>query len=187
MILDTIKNRQSTRSFLTKQIPRETIDQCLKAAQLAPSACNAQPWHFIVLNDPDLKNQLCDKIFNGPYAVNAFAKQAPVIIVVVCGINSLMTKIGGFLRKTPFYLIDVGIAVEHFILAACEKDLSSCWIGWFNEKEAKKFFKIPNNKKIPCIIPLGYTSESHREKIRKPLGEIVSYNEYKEKKRDPLA
>lgn len=181
MILDIIKSRQSTRSFLAKQVPRETIGECLKAAQLAPSACNAQPWHFIVVDEPELKNQLCDKIFNGPYAVNAFARQAPVIIVVVSGVNSLMTKIGGLLRKTPFYLIDVGIAVEHFILAACEKNLSSCWIGWFNEKEAKKFFKIPKNKKVPCIIPLGYALETTREKIRKPLEEIVTYNDYKEK------
>lgn len=178
MLSDLIQKRQSSRSYLSTPVPRETIQKCLEAARLAPSACNSQPWHFIVVDEPEIEGQLCNKIFSGSYAMNAFAKQAPVIIVVVSQESTFVARVGGILRGTRYYLIDIGIAVEHLILQATELGLSSCWIGWFNESEAKKVLHIPRNKKVDCVIPLGYTQESIRPKERKPLEEICSFNKY---------
>lgn len=176
--LDLVRKRQSARSYRPQPIARDSIEQCLIAAQAAPSACNSQPWHFIVVDDPELKNKLASKIFSGPYAVNGFAKSAPALIVVVSEKEKFLSKIGGYLRGVSYYLIDIGIAIEHFILQAEELNLRTCWIGWFDEKAAKNILSVPHGKKIDCIVSLGYSDEPPRPKKRKTLDEISSYNRY---------
>lgn len=176
--LNLVRNRYSVRDFLDKPVEEEKIKLCLESSRLAPSACNSQPWKFIVINNLALKNTLCDKIFSGPYKTNLFAKKAPVIVVVVSEKSTFLAKVGGFLRNTKYYLIDIGIAVEHFILQAAELGLGTCWVGWFNEKEAKKILSIPYNKKIDIIIPVGYPAQQNRPKIRKSINEIVSFNKF---------
>lgn len=181
MFIDLVKKRQSTRKYLNSAVKREDIEKCLEAARLAPSACNAQPWHFVVVDEPDLKAELGEKIFSGPYRMNAFAIGAPVLIIVVSEKSSFMAKIGSAFRGTAFYLIDIGIAVEHFVLAAEESGLGTCWIGWFNEKEAKRILGIPAGKKVDCVISLGYPAEPPRPKNRVPLEEMRSFNGYQSK------
>jgi nitroreductase len=178
MFKDLITKRQSARSYLPTPVAREDILKCLEAAQKAPSACNSQPWHFIIVDDPDLKTKLASALFSGPYVMNAFACQAPVLAIVVSEKSSFMAKIGGYFRGTEFYLLDIGAAIEHFILAAAELGLSSCWLGWFNEASAKKILNIPKDRKIDSVISLGFSNETLREKIRKPLEEISSFNSY---------
>ncbi len=52
--LDLVQRRQSTRRYAPgRRIPRDVLDRCLEAARLAPSACNSQPWSFVVVDDPD--------------------------------------------------------------------------------------------------------------------------------------
>jgi len=174
--LELVNKRYSVRDFLNKPVEREKIKLCLEAARLAPSACNSQPWKFIVVDDPNLKDKLCDKIFSGQYKTNIFAKKAPVIVVVISEKSTFLAKVGGLLRDTRYYLIDIGIAVEHFILQATELGLGTCWIGWFNENQAKKVLNIPNNKKIDVVIPVGYPAQPIRKKIRKSLEEISTFN-----------
>ncbi|MFH1692344.1 MAG: nitroreductase family protein [Candidatus Omnitrophota bacterium] len=178
MLKDLLEKRQSSRTYEQTHVPTEDILKCIQAAQLAPSACNSQPWHFIVINDPIIKKNLSDHVFNGPYQMNIFAKQAPVIIACVSEKTPLLLKTAGYLRRTPFYLIDIGIAMEHFVLQAQELNLSTCWIGWFNERWARKILEIPANKKIVCLLTLGYSREEHREKKRKNIKDIYSFNHY---------
>ncbi len=183
MLIDIIHKRQSTRNYLPDPVKREYLEKCLEAARLAPSACNSQPWHFIIVDEPVLKKELTEKIFSGPYAMNNFAKQAPVIAVIISEKSTFMAKIGGYFRGTAYYLIDIGIAVQHFILQAAELGLGTCWIGWFNESQAKKILKIPRGKKIDCVISLGYPMEDLRPKKRKPIEDMRSYNKFKEAKK----
>jgi nitroreductase len=178
MFIELAKLRQSCRSYLPRSVPRQIILDGLEAARLAPSACNSQPWHFIVVDEPAMKNTLCQASLNGPYAMNGFAKEAPVIIAVVTEKAPLLTRVAGSLRGTPFWLIDIGIAVEHFVLQAAEAGLSTCWIGWFDERQAAKVLRVPRAKKIVCLISLGYSDETLREKNRKPSQEIYSFNQY---------
>lgn len=178
-ILEIIKARISIRDYLDKPVEREKIMQCLEAARLSPSACNAQPWKFIVVDEPDLKNRLCEAAFGGIYRMNIFVKKAPVIIVVISEREKFLAKIGGYLRRTYYYLIDIGIACEHLILEAVALGLGTCWIGWFNERQVKKVLNIPENKKIDVMISLGYPKEdSPSSKQRYTLEEISSFNQY---------
>jgi len=179
-LLELLKQRRSVRDFLDKPVEREKIKLCLEAARVAPSACNSQPWKFIVVDDGELKKRLCDKAFSGIYAINAFCKKAPVIVVIVSERSKFLARIGGMFRGTKYYLIDIGIAGEHFVLQAQELGLGTCWIGWFNERAVKSVLNIPKDKKIDVLLALGYYDQ---EKVksghsREPLDKISSFNSY---------
>ena len=179
-LLDLTKHRKSVRDFLDRPVEREKITKCLEAARLAPSACNSQPWKFVVVDDKQLKDKLCDAAFSGLYFINSFCKKAPVIVVVVSEKGKFIARIGGMFRGTKYYLIDIGIACEHFILQAEELGLGTCWIGWFNERAVKSLLNIPQQKKIDILIALGYYD---REKLgpehdREPMDTIASFNSY---------
>jgi len=77
----------------------------------------------------------------------------------------------------PFYLIDIGIAGEHFVLQAEELGLGACWIGWFNIRRARRLFRIPRRYKIVSLLALGYPEPRPRvEKKRRDLKEIAWFN-----------
>ena len=117
--------------------------KCLEAARLAPSACNSQPWTFVVVDDPGLKGRLAETAFSGVFSMNGFVREAPVIIAVVSEKAKFLATVGNYVRDTRFYLIDMGIACEHLVLQAAELSIGSCWIGWFNEKAVKRILNIP--------------------------------------------
>ena len=186
-LLDLIKHRRSVRNFLDRPVEREKIMKCLEAARLAPSACNAQPWKFIVVDDEELKGKLCHAIFGGIYSLNSFCKKAPVIVVVVSerrrfltATSQFLSAIGGTLRRTKYYLIDIGIAVEHFVLQAEELGLGTCWVGWFDERAAKRILNIPQYKKIDIIVALGYYREEKASSrhSRRSVNGMSSFNSY---------
>lgn len=175
--LELVKRRKSTRKYSSKSVPREVIDRCLEAARLAPSACNSQPWSFIVIDDENLKNRLSDKAFSGIYSINSFARNTHVLIVVVTEKSTYVARLGGHLRGVQYCLIDIGIACEHLILQAEEEGLATCWLGWFNEKAVKEVLGLPKDKKVDVIISVGYPeSRKDKNKIRKSLSEIRRFN-----------
>jgi len=181
VLLDLLKHRKSVREFLDRPVEREKIMTCLEAARLAPSACNSQPWKFIVVDDKPLKNKLCDAAFNGVYSMNAFCKTAPVMVAVISEKSMFAARIGGMFRGTKYYLIDIGIAVEHFVLQAEDLSLGTCWVGWFNEKAVKSILNVPQNKKIDILIAVGYYDREKlgREHDREPIQKIASFNSYR--------
>lgn len=177
--LDMVRHRQSVRAYKPDQVEHESIERCLEAARLAPSACNAQPWKFIVVDDPDIKNALADATQDRFIPMNHFTKQAPVHIVVVREKANLTSSIGQVVKNKEYPLTDIGIAVEHICLQALEEGLGTCILGWFNEKKVKKLLNIPFNKRAELIITLGYpATEDIREKKRKTLSEISTFNKY---------
>ncbi len=176
-LMDLMQKRRSIRKYLPKPVPREDLLRCVEAARLAPSACNAQPWKFLIIDDPELKRRVCGEIFSGLYSMNRFAADAGALVVVISGKGKLISELGGQVRDTKYYLIDIGIACEHLVLQAEELGLGSCWIGWFDEKKLKKILNIPKDKKIDVVISLGYfDDEKPVPKIRKTLDEISSFN-----------
>lgn len=174
-----IAGRKSVRKYSGQAIPKEDVLKCLEAARLAPSACNSQPWKFIVIDKPELKDRICGKIFSGIYSINKFASEAPVLIAVVSERGTFLSAVGGQIRDTRYYLIDIGIACEHLILQAEELGIGSCWIGWFDEKPLKEILRIPKDKKIDIVISLGYSRDpGPAAKIRKPMERISAFNGY---------
>ena len=178
--LDLVKKRQSVRAYVTKTVKREIIDCCIEAARLAPSACNSQPWRFIVIDNPELKNKVASCTKNKAIGINQFAEQAPVYVAVVTEHSSIAATIGSVLKNKAYNLIDTGIAVEHFCLQAAEEGLGTCIIGWFDEEKVKKLLKIQGNKRIPVVIAVGYAPKGYslRKKVRKSIREIRKYNNF---------
>ena len=174
--LNLVKKRQSTRKYLPNHVKREIIDKCVEAARLAPSACNSQPWKFIVIDDPEKKDELAKAAFSGLYSMCTFVKKAPVIIVVITEKSSYAARVGSFLKNIQYSLIDIGIVCEHFVLQAAEEGVGTCMIGWFSEKKVKKCLDLPKSTKIDMLISMGYPEkEDIREKNRKSIDEIREY------------
>ncbi|HUJ76792.1 MAG TPA: nitroreductase family protein, partial [bacterium] len=146
-LMDLIKQRHSVRQYQARPVEHEKLALCLEAARLAPSACNAQPWRFVVVDEPETLRRLGAAAFGGIYVMD-FPRAAPVIVAVVME-ASPKVRAGGALRQTRFELLDLGIAGEHFVLQATELGLGVCWIGWFNEAGVKKVLGIPRGKRVP--------------------------------------
>ncbi|MBR4591995.1 MAG: nitroreductase family protein [Elusimicrobiaceae bacterium] len=178
-LLHVINTRRSIRKYQAKPVEREKINQCIEAARLAPSACNSQPWHFIVIDDPQVKQAFCKEAFSGVYGMSKWAASAPVLIAAVSDKGNFVSRVGNFVRRTEFYLVDHGIACEHFILRAWDLGLGTCWIGWLNSDKAGKFFNLSANQRIEHLIAVGYPAETPAARPREKLEEIVSYNKYK--------
>ncbi len=175
-----IRKRRSIRRFLDTPVEREKIMTCLEAARLAPSACNTQPWKFTIIDDKELKDRVCDAAFGGIYRMNAFARTAPVLVVVSSQKDKFIAGIGGMFRGTRYYLIDIGIACEHFVLQAEELGLGTCWIGFFNEKAVKKLLNIPSRVKLDIVIALGNYNRTVKQPApaRERIEKISSFNSY---------
>ena len=179
-LLDLLKHRKSIRDFLDRPVERKKIMLCLEAARLAPCACNSQPWKCIIGEDSQLKGTLCEAAFRGRYSMNAFCKMAPVMVGVVSEKPKFLARIGGMFRGTKYYLIDIGAAIEHFVLQAEDLGLGTCWIGWFNERAVKSVLEIPHRKKVDIVIALGYydREKTRSEHSRVPIDKIASFNSY---------
>ncbi len=173
---ELVKKRCSVRKYLSKAVSREVINKCLEAARLAPSACNSQPWSFIVVDDEKIRNRLAERAFSGIYSLSSFAKMAPVYIVVVTQQSGYAARLGGYFRGVQYSLIDIGIACEHFILQATEEGLGTCWLGWFNEKKVKEILGISGGQKVDVVITMGYAAPSCLpDKKRKSLKVISRF------------
>ena len=177
--LDLANKRYSVRNYKNTPVPREKINRCIEAARLAPSACNSQPWKFLVVDDPRIKADAAKAAFEGILNFNHFALKAPVLILVVSERQKIFAKFGGIVKGKNFSLMDIGIAAEHFCLGAAEEGLGTCILGWFNEKKVKKILSIPKLKRVELIISLGFSADEEiPHKHRKSIDEILSYNKY---------
>ena len=170
-------SRQSDRAYdKARAVEPEKLERILAAACLAPSACNAQPWKFVVVTDAELCAEV-GKAAAG-LGMNKFAKDAPVHILVVEESMNVTSYLGAKIKDKYFPLIDIGIATAHIILAAESEGLGSCVLGWFDEKEIKKLTGIPAGKRLLLDIVVGYPAKEKRKKSRKPEGKVISYNRY---------
>ena len=168
--------RQSDRKYLKTPVEREHILKCLEAARLAPSACNSQPWHFVVVTDEDKLISMAEAAVG--LGMNKFTRDVPVMVAVVLEKMNFTAKVGSLVKNKDYCMLDLGIAVEHFCLQAADLGLGTCIMGWFDEKRIASLLGVPRGKRIPLIISLGYPDSPVRAKVRKSLDEMSSWNTY---------
>ena len=172
-----LAGRRSIRRYLETPVEPEKLRACLEAARIAPSAHNAQPWRFIVLDDPALKDVVTAHAFTGIYRTSRFAAKAPVLMVLLARKTFVAHQLGARFQRLPYYFVDLGIAGEHVVLQAEELGLATCWMGWFNRGRLRRALKIPRRFKIVALMPLGYAEKRPtREPPRKTYDEIVTFN-----------
>ena len=177
---DLIQIRQSVRAYQDKPVEQEKLKKLIDAVRIAPSASNSQPWKLIIVDDPDLKDNVARATFSKAISFNRFTIQAPVIAVLVIEKPNVITQIAAHLKRREFPLIDIGIAAEHFCLQATDLDLGTCILGWFDEGKIKELLHIPPKKRIGLVITLGYEVEGCkiREKARKKQSDMSNFNSY---------
>ena len=166
--MDVISKRRSIREYKSDPVSKEDIEYILEAARLAPSWANSQCWKFIVVTDPEVKEELGK-------AGNGWIAQAPVIITACADPAKPGTK-----GDQEYYMLDIGIAMEHLILAAADRGLGTCWIGAFDEEVAKSALGVPENMRVVASTPLGYPDQDPASRQRRSLDDIVCYDKYAE-------
>lgn len=170
-VLNAIRTRRSVRRYLSRNIPSEVKERLLESLRLAPSACNNQPWRFILVTDAQQREHVAQACKG-----QSWMAQAP-LIVVGCGVpEAAYPRMGGYGNSVE---IDVTIALDHLTLAAAEHGLGTCWIGAFDEKAVKTLLDVPEDVKIVALTPVGYPAEegllsSEASKDRKAPSEIFA-------------
>ncbi len=172
-IYETIRMRTSTRDYRPDPVEEEKLLKILEAARLAPSGKNGQPWTFIVIRDPRTRKRLVPACKNQQYM-----EDAPVVIAACGREEEAYKKMGGYWNSLP---VDIGIALEHLMLAAQAEGLGTCWIGAFIEEEVREILSVPPEVKIVALTPVGYPASERIFKPRKQLNEIVMYDKWEEK------
>jgi nitroreductase len=172
-LYEVIRMRTSVRAYKSDTIEKEKLEKVLDAARLAPSGKNGQPWTFIVITEEETRKRLVPACKN-----QAFIAEAPVIIAVCGNEEDAYKKMGGYWNSLA---VDIGIAVEHLMLAAEAEGLGTCWIGAFMEEEVREILAVPPEIKILALTPIGYPASERRFRPRKELKEILMYERWEER------
>ena len=173
--IDLCRERQSCRNFSDRPVERAKLAKCIEAARLAPSGCNAQPWSFVVVDDPDIVPEVakCTQVIQG---ANLFTSKASAFIITLEEHAVLLPGIRLILDSQYFAKSDLGGAALSICLAAADQGLGVCILGIFDREGLCDLLDIPIEKQFGLVIALGYPAEDNiREKRRKPLEEIVRY------------
>jgi len=177
--MDLVLKRRSIRKYKPNSVPIEKLKYVLEAARIAPSWGNRQCWSYIVVTDETLRKKIIERAppppsEGRPIRPRDWAAQAPIIIVGCAD----PTKSGDKEGK-PYYLLDMGISMEHLMLAAAEQGLGTCWIGGgFDETVVKEALGIPQEIRVVALTPLGYPDEVTKPRPRKTIEEITSRNHW---------
>lgn len=166
---DVLKRRQSVRRFdASRDVPEKMIKTLLRAAVSAPSAGNCQPWRFIVVRQPEVKEGLAVAAW-GQY----FLAQAPVVIAVCAEPERSAGRYGR--RGVELYCLqDTAAAAEHILLGATALGLGACWVGAFDEEQVGEVLNLDERFRPVALIPVGYAlSEPASSGSRRLLDEVV--------------
>lgn len=174
-----IEKRRSVRKFKDIKVPKSLIKELIEAARLAPSAWNAQPWRFVIIQ----KNAIKETLRKNNVFKQAFVYNAPLIIVCLGDpevfpkerlepIYSNSQEIAGDMGATR----DVSISAQNLVLRATDLGLGTCYIGLVQRKRIKEILGIPDNYVLPFVIIAGYPAEKPQASSRKNLRDFIIEN-----------
>ena len=163
-VLNCIFARRSIRNYVDdKPVEREKVEALLRAAMAAPSACNLQPWEFIIIDDPSEMTAFKKLVRGGQF-------NAPMAMVVCARTGYVPWEGNG-------WQIDCAAAIENMMLAAVEMGLGSLWIGDYNRKGVREFLNIPEGVEPVSIVYFGYPAEQ-KKPVTRYKAEAVYWGKY---------
>ena len=171
-LFEAIKQRRSIRAYTRENVSEDEVEKLIDAARWAPSAGNIQPWKFVIVRNPEVKQKLAVAALD-----QTFIEEAPVVIVV-CADEAQSSQGYGNRGVTLYCIQDTAAAIENILLAAYALGLSTCWVGAFREELARNALKAPLNVRPIAIIPVGHAAEKPRAPSRRILKEIVHYETF---------
>lgn len=197
-VLDAIRRRRSIRNYKPDPIPKDVLDKLLEALRLAPSAGNRQPYKFIIVQDEETRKKLAAACRWSPARPNGqeFIADAPLVVVACGSARKAITryykdgKVFLTLGTTPEEIdkdpieyentmpIDLAIALDHLTLVTAAEGLGTCWIGGLDELEVKRLLSIPDDMRVPIVMPVGYPVSWPEARPRKPLERLICHDKY---------
>ena len=124
---------------------------CLEAARLAPSSCNKQPWRFVIVREREMIRRIAGEGLL-PGIKMTWLNDASAIAVLCAKTDVKVHWLAPILSGIQYHLVDLGIAGEHFCLAAEAQGLGTCWIGWFKPKAVAQMLGIPSGIQPTALI-----------------------------------
>lgn len=165
---ELVCKRYSCRNFDAQHpVDDALVRAVIETAQLAPSACNRQPWRFVAVRNENARAVMLAKSrpsFN----------DAPVLLVCLGDHSQAWHRTADNKDHTN---IDVAIAVEHICLAAAALDMATCWVCSFDVDAVRQTLNLPEHLEPVALIPLGFADPEAPQpaKIRKPVDDILSW------------
>lgn len=168
MSIDCIMNRRSVRNFTPDPVSEEDVRTLLKAAMAAPSAKNLQPWEFIVIRDPERRQNLSELC---PAWKPAAA--APVVIVVLGNTTS------GDPDVERYYVQDCSCASENILCAATGLNLGGVWLGVYGNED--RMLNVANLLGIPQgVFAVSILAIGHPKDYLEPKNAFDEYSVHQE-------
>lgn len=163
-MLELSGTRFSARKYTNEAVSKQDLDYILECVRLAPSACNRQPWKFILVKSEEAKTKLRE-CYNRDWFTTA-----PMYIIC------MKNQEENWIRKDDDKAhgdIDLAIATEHLCLAAAERGLGTCWVCNYDVAKMKEHFPVEDFEAV-AIIPIGHIADDcpRAEKKRKDLSDI---------------
>ncbi|MDI7276972.1 MAG: nitroreductase family protein [Anaerolineae bacterium] len=165
-LMEIIQRRRSIRRMKDTPVAPDLVQRLFEAARLAPSWANTQCWDFVAVTDPEKRARLARA--GGPKG----AMEVAPLVVVACA----RPDASGHRNELGYFMLDMGIAIEHLVLEATSLGLGTCWVGWFDEDLVRETLDIPPEVRVVALIPVGYPNEDPPARARRSLEEIVSWN-----------
>jgi nitroreductase len=171
-VFSAIYGRRSIRAYVEgRTVEPEKIEKLLRAAMAAPSACNIQPWEFIVVTDKE-------KIAQIKQSIARWADYNTPLIIVVCSYTKYIPWEG------DGGIVDCAAAIEYMLIAAAALELGSVWIGGFDPPAIRRLLEIPEHVLPAGVVYLGYPAEV-KEPRTKYLEEAVYWQRYDPEREHP--
>ncbi len=163
-----IARRYSVREYKPDPVKEDDLLRVLEAARLAPTACNRQPFRFIVLRTAGREREM-RRIYD-----RAWFAQAPLVICA-CAMPAL-----AWVRRDGrnYADIDVAIAMDHLVLAATDLGLGTCWVAAFDIDAVREILHLPREVEPIALTPLGYPAVPPSPKDRQELAALVRYERW---------
>ena len=175
--MEIAQQRQSVRAYdMSRPVEHEKLVACLEAARLAPSACNGQPYHFHVATGAmaGRVGACCRTLL---LAQNLWATSVPAYVVVSEASYNLLAGIGSRLKGQEYRLEDIGIAVAYFTAEAVSQGLSTCILGWFDQKALQQLLGITTAVRLVLAVGYAKPGTELRPKVRKTMDTLVTWCE----------
>lgn len=181
--LEIMRSRRSCRAFdPEKTVSRDDLMKIVEAGRLSPSGCNSQPWKFIVVDEPAAKAKLCDAIVVGNGMTGApWRHQVSAFIIFVEQEAKVMPSVVAHYKDTQrFAPGDIAMACMNMCHEAYSLGLDTCMIGMNDQRKMEEYFGIPQGHDVRLVLAIGYAADPSApvNKIRKPLEEICSFNQW---------
>lgn len=174
------KARESCRIYSDQPVSREILTHLVDVARLSPSACNSQPWHFILVDEPEARAKLVEALEDEGLNGCPWGSRVPAFLILCEEEAHLNPGVGEHYGSQHFAQMDIGMAAMALCLEAASLGLGACMIGTMNQKKLHQAFGIPEERPARLIITVGYPAKEGepRKKIRKNLEEILTYNHW---------